>query len=435
MANMNASPPAGRPARPAYAIYMLVLLVFASMLSNADRQVVAVLLPAIKAEFGLSNAMLGLIAGPAFIVPYVLFTMPLARLADRWSRRSVLAGAIFVWSMASAACGLATSATQLIMGRLVVGMGEAGGGPPSQSLVATLFDKRRSLAMGVLSSGVYFGILLGLAGGALLAAYGGWRMAFLALAAPGVPLALLIWWTGPRRAKAVSRTALPTDSVRTVLSHCLSIRSLLLLSIGMGLFNIFGYGAATWLPSYLTLSHGMSVVEAGTWMGFSAAGGGILGSLASGAIVESLLPRDQKWQLRVPAAGLLLSFPLFLIIFTLPNGAAISVLGLSLPTVALLMLATGFLNALWMGPSYAALARVVPPHLRSQAIGLLAVIINVMGSLVGPPAAGIVSDAFSARFGPESLRYSLMTMSVLAVIGGAMIWRAASHYPSDMVEA
>jgi len=435
MANMNAAPPAGTPARPAYAMYILVLLVLASMLSNADRQVVAVLLPAIKAEFGLSNAMLGLIAGPAFIVPYVLFTMPLARLADRWSRRSVLAGAIFVWSMASAACGMAGNATQLIMGRLVVGMGEAGGGPPSQSLVATLFDKRRSLAMGVLSSGVYFGILLGLAGGALLAAYGGWRMAFLALAAPGIPLALLIWWTGPRRAKAVSQTALPTDSVRTVLAHCLSIRSLLLLSLGMGLFNIFGYGAATWLPSYLTLSHGMTVVEAGTWMGFSAAGGGILGSLASGAIVESLLPRDQKWQLRVPAAGLLLSFPLFLIIFTLPNGAAVSVFSLSLPIVALLMLVTGFLNALWMGPSYAALARVVPAHLRSQAVGLLAVIINVMGSLVGPPAAGIVSDAFSAQFGTESLRYSLMTMSVLAVIGGALIWRAASHYPGDMVEA
>lgn len=423
-----------RYSRP-YAVYVLVLLVLASTLSNADRHVVSALLPAIKAEFGLSNAMLGLIAGPSLIVPYVLLTMPLARLADRWSRRSVLAGAVFVWSLASAVCGLAANAAQLTAARLVVGMGEAGGGPAAQSLVATLFDRRRTLAMGVLSSGVYLGILVGLAGGAALAAIGGWRMAFLALAAPGIPLAFLLWRTGPRRKRDVTVAAPPAESSVAVLVRCLRIRSLIFLSVGMGLFNIFGYAAATWLPSYFTLSHGLSMTEAGAWMGVGAAAGGVAGSLASGVIVDALLPRDQRWQLRIPAIGLLLSFPLCLIMFTLPGGSAVAIAGQTVPLVALLSLVTGFLNSLWMGPSYAALARIVPAHLRAQAVGLLAIVINVMGSLLGPPIAGVVSDGLAMQFGAEALRYSLLTMSLLVVVGGLMIWRAATYYQGDILEA
>ncbi|EQB14771.1 hypothetical protein L288_01050 [Sphingobium quisquiliarum P25] len=417
-----------------YAIYMLILLLLASTLSNADRHVLSVLLPSIKAEFGLSNSMLGLIAGPVFIVPYVLFTMPLARLADRWSRRSVLAGAVFVWSVASAACGMAAQTWHLMCARLVVGMGEAGGGPASQSLVATLFTKRRNLAMGVLASGIYCGIVVGLTGGAAIAEAAGWRMAFIALALPGIPLALLIWWTGPRRLRKVVTAAPAQGKPAGVLAHCMRIRSLVLLALGMGIFNIYGYGAATWMPSYFTLSHGMSMVEAGAWMGVGAACGGVVGSIASGVIVEALVPRHKSWQLRVPALGLLLSWPLSLIVFSLPGGTALPIGGYPVPAVALLSVTTSFLSSLWMGPSYAALARLVPADLRAQTIGLLGVVMNVMGSLLGPPIAGLVSDLLTERFGTESLRYSLLTMSSLILVGGLMLWRAADHYGKEVVE-
>lgn len=433
-------PPVGPPhetpaARSsAYAIYVLILLLMASMLSNADRHVLSVLLPSIKREFGLSDGVIGLIAGPAFIVPYVLCTMPLARLADRWSRRSVLAGAIAFWSLATAFCGLATNTWQLVVGRLTVGMGEAGGAPPSQSLVASLFSKRRTLAMGVLASGTYFGILLGMTGGGVIADQWGWRAAFLVLALPGIPVALLIWLTGPRRRKQPAAQATAQDSVMNVLRRCLRIRSLVLLSLGMGIYVIYGYAGAIWLPSYFTLSHGMSMTEAGMWLGIGAAAGGITGSLASGAIVDALLPRDQRWQLWVPAAGILLSCPLLVLMLILPGGAAVSLGGHAVPLVAVIGVTTSFLSSLWMGPSYAALARLLPLEMRGQAVGLLVIVINVMGSMLGPPIAGLVSDLLAGPFGAESLRYSLLAMTLLVLIGGLIVWRAAAHYKAEMID-
>jgi MFS family permease len=288
--------------------------------------------------------------------------------------------------------------------------------------------------MGVLASGTYFGILVGLAGGAAIADRWGWRAAFLALAAPGIPVALLIWLTGPRRRKQIDAKAQTQDSVLTVLRRCLRIRSLVLLSLGMGVYVIYGYGAATWLPSYFILSHGMSMTQAGMWLGMGSAAGGITGSLASGAIVDALRPRDQRGQLWVPAFGILLSFPLLVAMLLLPGGAALAVGGHSIPLVAVLAVTTSFLSALWMGPSYAALARLLPLELRGQAIGLLVIVINVMGSLLGPPIAGGVSDLLAAPFGPESLRYSLLTMSVLILVGGLIVWRAASHYQAEMID-
>jgi MFS family permease len=405
----------------------------ASTLSNADRHVLSVLLPSIKREFGLSDGVIGLIAGPVFIVPYVLFTMPLARLADRWSRRSVLAGAIAFWSVATGICGLAANAWVLMLGRLTVGMGEAGGSPPSQSLVASLFSKRRSLAMGVLASGTYFGVLAGVAGGAAVADQWGWRAAFLVLAAPGIPLALLIWLTGPRRRKQIDVQTPAQGSVLSVLHRCFRIRSLVLLSLGMGIYVIYGYAAAIWLPSYFILSHGMSMTEAGMWLGIGAAAGGITGSLASGAIVEALLPKDQRWQLWVPALGILLSVPLLVTVLLLPSGVALTLGGHDIPMVAVISVISAFLGSLWMGPSYAALARLLPLELRGQAVALLVIVINVMGSMLGPPIAGLVSDLLAAPFGDESLRYSLLSMSVLAFIGGLIVWRAASHYRAEMI--
>ncbi len=425
---------ASPPRRPVYALYVLVLLIAACALSNADRHVFAVLLPAIREEFGLSNAVIGLIAGPGFFIPYLLFTLPLARLADRRSRRMVLAGAVAFWSVASAFCGLAANAWQLALGRIGVGMGEAGGGPPSQSMVATLFSKRRSIAMGALAAGVSLGILIGMTGGAAIAARWGWRAAFLTLAAPGLPLALLIWLTGPRRRKPLEAAPQSQDTLLMVVRHCLRIRSLVLLSFGMGIFTIFGYAAAIWMPSYFMLSHGMSMMEAGAWLGVGAAIGGVVGSLAGGAIVDALIPRDKRWQLRVPAAGLLLSFPLLAAMFLLPGGAEVRIAGQGVPLIAPISLLSSFLTSLWAGPSYAAVARLVPTAMRAQAIGLLVIVLNATGSLLGPPIAGLVSDMLTPRFGVEALRYSLLTMSILVVVGGLVFWRASHYYRSEMLD-
>ena len=418
----------------AYAVYMLVLIVLTNMIAYADRHVFSVLMPAIKAEFGLDDTTMGFIGGPGFILTFVIFSFPLARLADRWSRRAVLAIAMTFWSCATAACGLAANVWQLTAARLAVGMGEAGGLPPSQSLIASLFEKRRNTALGALGATPYLGVLVGLAGGAALAEAWGWRWAFIALAIPGLPLALLIWLTGPRRnAKPAAAVDAEKVSALGTLYTCVRIRSLLLLSFGVGVFNVFGYAGAIWLPSYFMRSHGMSMLEAGSWLGVGSAIGGVAGAFASGAFVEALVKRDDRWQLRVPAIGLILAFPLLAVMFLLPGEASVNVAGQALPLVALFGVCTSFLSSLWMGPCFGAAARLVPPDRRSQAVSMVVIVVNVMGSLLGPPIAGFVSDLLGQRFGDEALRYSLLSMSLLTLIGGATLWAASIHYPREMV--
>lgn len=433
---------AQRQDKSAYSLYILALLVLINSLSHADRHVFSVLIPAIKEEFAATDSLLGLIGGPGFIISYVLFSIPLARLADRKSRRGVLALSAMLWSAATAACGMATSLFQLGISRLVVGIGEAGGMPPAQSMLSDLYDERkRSGAMGILSSSTYLGVVLGMMGGATIGAIWGWRAAFFALAVPGFPLAILLWITGPRRAKmaappaaeaAPAKDAVPGETMWAAMQRFWAIPSLRLLAIGVGVFNIFGYAGAVWKPAFFMRSHGMTMLEAGSWLGLGSAIGGVTGSVLSGMIVDRLRPRGEVWQLLVPALAFLLAFPVFLVMYLLPGGIGIRVLGLHVPGVALLSVVTGMMSAMWAGPAFGAAARLVSARERAQATAMLVVIINVIGSALGPVLGGVVSDLLTERFGAEALRFSLMSMSVLTIAGGFLFWRAALHYPRDL---
>lgn len=432
---MNAAAPAGVSERSAaYRWFILVLLLVTNALAYADRHVFSILIPAIKAEFAVSDSVLGLIGGPVFVISFVLFSMPLARLADTWSARGVLALCVAFWSAATAGCGAALNVLQLGIARALVGVGEAGGLPPSQSMLSGIFpDSSRARAMGIFSSATHFGLMLGLVGGAIIAANFGWRAAFFTLAAAGIPLAVLIWIVAPRQQAAVAAaTAAPTSSLFQAAAKCWAVPSYRLLILGVAIFNIFGFGSATWLPTYYIRSHGMSMVEAGAWMGLGSAVGGVAGSFASGFIVDALRPRDLRWQLRLPALGYLVCFPILVLQFLIPGGFAISIGSLNIPVVALVGLAAGFLTAFWAGPAFDAIARLMPPDLRAQAMAVLVIVISVIGSGLGPVIAGVVSDLLSATHQAESIRYSLLSLSLLAPVAGALIWWGSEHFPKDV---
>lgn len=423
------------PTRTSYAIYMLVLLTATNVMSYADRYIFSIVMPAVQAEFNISDSSLGLIAGPAFTISYLLFAMPLAGLADRWSRRKILAASITIWSAATSACGAATNAAQLTLARIVVGAGEAGAMPPSQSMLSQLFSpERRSTAMGILASAPYLGLIVGLAGGGYLASNFGWRWAFYAMAFAGIPLALLIWLTGPKRSSAFAAQmadSAKSASTMAVIKEFWNIKSLRLLAIGTGIFNIFGYAGSIWLPTLLMRSHQMTAAEAGLMLGVCSTIGGVVGSFASGVMVDRLVRRNTAWQLRLPAICFLLSFPVFLLMLTLPGGAALSLGSIKIPYIALLLLTGGFLSAAWMGPAFGCIAQLFAAERRTQAAALLIVIINVVGSAMGPVIAGIVSDALGIYFGNEALRVSLLLMSGLTILGGAIFLRASTHYQKD----
>lgn len=420
-----------------YSAYVLILLLAINTLSYADRFVFSILIPDIKNAFGTSDSVLGLLGGPAFMISFVLFTLPFARLGDRWSRRGVVAIAATLWSLASAACGMIGNVVQMSVARVLVGVGEAGAMPSSQAMVTALYGPRRSTtALGILTAASQLGVVLGLAGGAAVAAHWGWRTAFLALSLPGVFLAGLIWLTGPRQVRTPGVEAAGGNaSMLHAVRHFLAIPSLRYIAIGVGVNNIFGYAGITWLPAYFTRSHGLSVLETGTWLGIGSAVGGVLGSVSGGLLVDRLRRRNEAWQLRIPAIGMFTSVPLLIVMFLLPGGTTIHLPGIAVPGVIALLLVTAFLGALWTAPSYGAIARLMPVGERAQAVGVMIIIMNLMGSVLGPPLAGLASDILTPLFAHDSMRYSLLALTSLVAAGAVFAVLAARSFKQDLARA
>lgn len=408
-----------------YTLLVLGLLITVNTLAYADRNLFSVLIPQIKAEFAVSDAMLGILAGPAFVIPYILFSVPVARLGDRWSKGKALALAATVWGAASAACGAAGQFIHLAIARIFVGVGEAGAMPTSQAIVAELMrPERRSAASGALASCTYLGLIIGIAGGGVIASELGWRAAFVALSLPAIILAPLIWFVGSRGPARTETDYAATSEGRSLWASSKAFIAhpvLRSLCLGVGTFHILAYAGTTWIPSYFVRSHGMTLTEAATWLGFSAAIGGFAGSLGGGILADWAGGFGAHWRLRVPAIGQLIAFPVCLVLFLWPGGGE----QVGLPFVVIVLTAYCLLSALWAAPAYAAVAELVPEHERAQAIAMLLVGINLIGSIVGPPTAGILSDALTPVMGQEAMRYSLLILAMAAPLGSLWLWKAA----------
>ena len=178
---------------PAYLRYALGLLCVVYVVNFVDRQVLSILLQSIKEDLGLSDLQLGLLSGTAFGLFYATLGIPIARLADRFSRKGVIAVCLALWSAMTALCGTASGFATLLLYRVGVGVGEAGGSPPAHSMISDYFPpERRASALGVFSLGVPLGILVGFLAGGWLDEALGWRLAFVVVGLPGVVLAVVV---------------------------------------------------------------------------------------------------------------------------------------------------------------------------------------------------------------------------------------------------
>ena len=252
---------------------------------------------------------MGLLTGLAFALFYATLGVPMARLADRWSRRNVLVISMAVWSGMTALCATATSFGQLALYRIGVGVGEAGGVPPSQSLLADIFPPgQRSLAQGVLASGTNIAVLVGLFGGALLADAFGWRSVFWIFGLPGIVLAVVIRLTVREPVRA-PHAATDDGSFWEAIRKIVALPAFPAIAVGVGLTAIVGYGLGAWSPSFMIRVHGLSLVDAGLYLGLIGVFGGILGTLLSAILVDRLAQQDARWQLRLPMVGVLISIP------------------------------------------------------------------------------------------------------------------------------
>ena len=432
--DMGESQPETRIYSKLYLGYVLTLFVAVYLLNIADRQLIAVAMPAIKAEFEIGDTLLGFIAGPAVTIPHILLAIPLARLADRWSRRKVLAIAVATWSFFNTVTGMTANVAQLVAARITVGIGESGGQPGITSIIAEIFPKAaRSTALGIYAMAPYLGVLLGLLGGGILSEAFGWRQAFIWLGIPGVILALLCWTTLPRRGANFILSPEGSLKLVRVLLLCWERRTLRFASLGSGTFSTFALAVMTWMPSYFVRSHEMTIREAGIWIGVLSISGGVIGTLISGLLVDRFTKRDLRWQLRVPAIGLILSVPFFVAQLLLPAGFYLEIGTLRVPVVALFGFPTSLLSALYLAPYMASIVSVVAPSIRSQTVATMGLVVNLIGAMVGPFVTGASSDYFAGLYGNESLRYSLLAMTPMIVLSAFLFWKASTHYASEKI--
>jgi predicted MFS family arabinose efflux permease len=410
--------------REARRVLALLLLVFA--VSSVDRQVLTILLPPIKAELGASDAQLGLLVGLGFTLFYTLMGLPIARWADRGTRRTIIALALAFWSAMTALSGLATSYLQLLLARIGVGAGEAGCVPASHSLLSDHFPtERRGRAFAIYALGVPIGTLCGLALGGVLAQELGWRAVFLVLGLPGLALAVLVRLAlrePPRGQSDASPAPDQPPRLRAALAHLWRQTSLRHVLLAAGLSALVYAGVANWAPTYLMRVHGLPPGQVGTALGLLIGVAGGLGTFAGGPLCDRLGRRDARWYLWLPVLAALAVLPCTAgFAFATSPGAA---LGWFAPLAAAL--------SFFFGPSVAMSQALVPPRMRALTSASYQFTANALGSAGGPFLVGLLNDALAARLGSDAIRYSLVAVSGVNLAAIALYLRAARTLRAEL---
>lgn len=409
-----------------YSSYVLAVLLVVYVVNFVDRQVLAILLEDIKADLQVSDTALGLLSGLAFALFYTLAGIPIARWADRGSRRLIVALGLALWSGMTALSGLAQNFAQLALARVGVGVGEAAGSPPSHSLISDYFPpERRATALSIYAMGIYLGVMLGyLAGGWLNQAFD-WRTAFIVVGLPGLPLALLVRFTIREPPRGLSERG-PVDTrpveLPEVARFLLRRRSFLYLVLAASCQSLTGYAVLAWGPTFLARVHGMTSGEIGVWVGLITGLGGALGAYLGGRLTDRLSTRDVRWTMWIPALVSLLGVP-FAIPFLLLDDRRLA-LAAFLPFY--------LLGAMYVGPLWSMAQSLVKVRMRALASALLLFILNLVGLGLGPLVVGFLNDLLGPELGAEAIRYSLLAVTLVGGLASLFFWLGGRHYAQDL---
>ena len=409
--------------------YALGLLTVVYTFNFVDRQLLSILQESIKADLLLSDQQLGLLTGFAFALFYTVAGIPIARYADRNNRRNVVAIAIALWSFMTAISGLVQNYLQLLLARIGVGVGEAGGSPPAHSMISDIFPpERRASALAFYSMGINFGILFGFLAGGWLNEFFDWRVAFFVVGAPGIVVALFVRYTlrEPIRGLMEDRQDVATDTpfpeVLKLLWSRLSFRH---LAIGGALNAFAGYSSSNWTASFMIRSHDMSTGELGTWLALIMGVGGAIGVFWGSYIAERLAKFDVRWYMWMPTITGMICVP-FMIATYMVEGAY---------SALIVSIVPGILFNVYLGNSLAMTHALVGLRMRAVASAILFFLINLIGMGLGPWGVGLLSDMLSAELGNESLRYAMLYLLPAAMGWSAVHFLMASRTLQKDLEA
>lgn len=415
----------------AYKSYVLGVLVVAYIFNTIDRGVVGIVSPLMRVELGLSDTQLGLLGGVAFAFFYAFMGIPIARLADRWSRVNVLSIAVGLWSAATAACGVAFGFISLLFARVGVAVGEAGGSPSSHSIISDLYSiKQRATALSIYAMAVPFGAAISNASLGWFSGAYGWRATFFVVGLPGIAIALLVKLTikePPRGyADGPAAAAKPTaPPMLEVFKFLIRKRSFVHMAMAAALHSVVWYTGRQWDFEFFRRSHELTQAEAGYFLGAFALIG-TLGTLAGGYFADKLSRErnDARWLMWVPGLACGIMVPFQFVAYLHPNFAFV------VPSFVVMVI----LASMFFGPSFAVAQSLATVRMRAVSTSLLLFVQTLIGYGLGPLIVGAISDALSPGLAPavqidpndplignNSLRYAIVG------IGLCNLW-AALHY-------
>lgn len=407
---------------------VLGLLSLATLLGSYDRYLVAILIEHIKHDLGASDAQVGLLTGLGFAAVYSVMALPIGRLSDRGHRMPVLTLSLLLWCVMTALCGLAPGFWLLLLARLGVALGEAGGIPTIQALVVEYFPGRwrtTALSVTVVMAGV--GFTAANTVGGWIADQWGWRMAFAAGAAPGPLLAYLLWSTVREPARATSVGSVPPASVSLphAVAILLKVRSFRFLCCGYAVATIAAYASIAWIPAYLMRRYDLSAGQVGAGYGLAAGCSLILALLGGGILADTLARRDQRWPLWLISLLFCAGSPLTITFLFANNlGAAIA---LAVPMTISTMAGAGV--------AYSLALELSGPRLRATGSALFLLCTNLIGMGLGPSLAGFASDLLAPELGGASLQYTLAIFSIAYLAGGILIAAGSRTVRRDIASA
>ena len=393
----------------------MLLLVLAYTLSISDRMILSILFPDIKAEFDLSDTQLGLLGGISFALFYATMGLPIARLSDQYSRKWIIIASLVIFSLMTAFSGLAAGFVSLLLFRIGVGIGEAGVNPASHSIIADYFPAhRRGFAMATLMLGGSFGMMLGFVGGGFIAEAYNWRVAMVAVGAPGLLLALVMAKLLREPARGTFETEIPPPPppIFTTAATMWANPAMRHLIAGSVVAELMSYGLTQWLPTFFIRAHGLSQSQAGLMMAGVFGILGAVGALVAGKWFDRLSIRGFQYGMWMLAIVPFISIPLFVL----------GLLSDDLTTAMLLFIIPGFLGNCFLGPSIAMVQTLSPVQMRAVSSAVKMLCLNLIGLGLGPLLVGVLSDLLNPLYGEDALSVALAYFSLVGLWGALHFW-------------
>ncbi len=409
--------------------YVVFMIFIAYLLNSVDRNIISILQQPIKEEFGLADWQLGLMTGFAFALFYNLVGLPTARFIDGGAiRKNILAGAVTLWSFATAACGLAQNYWHLLLARAGVGLGEGAFGPCVVTLVSDYYGPaERARAIGTYLLGRPIAIVVGLAAGGFVAEEYGWRAALLLVGLPGLFVGLLWKLTikEPPRGLADGKPTkvekpLPLMEVFRTVTRKKTV-AFLLISAVFASFSTVGW--MVWYPPFLQRAFGLELGDVGWMWGLVAGVAGAAGAFGGGWITDKLAAGNRRYLMLYPAMAMIISFPFFI--------AATMAGNLYVCFAFLLVPAT--LNNSWIPAAMSSSQGLAPLTMRALLSMFVVVAANMIGHGISPPVIGVLSDIYGSNIGDsaEGLRWALLTSALFYPIAATFFWLASRHIKED----